>query len=266
MSYGNPEALPYMYRVIEFMAQMRYPIVFKGAMVLRTLLANKGFTTSRMTEDVDGDWVNSDITNEALLYYVKLAVDSLNVPNLYVEQHRRFDATKSAGFHMKFVGNTDPFFSMDIGVKGNNFYTSYSTINGVEFYGSTTAKIITDKIIAVSSKVVRRRTKDIYDLFLLSGFEGVTIHDIDSIIPTCKNQLGDFDIFRNGVEGKNGLRYGYDKLEGVFNKPNFDIVYKAATSICRPFISGEYGVKDGVWMIDRSTGIGNWFDRTGTIY
>lgn len=46
-----------MVRFIEELSKLNVPVVFKGAIVLKTALTGINLTTTRETRDVDGDWV-----------------------------------------------------------------------------------------------------------------------------------------------------------------------------------------------------------------
>lgn len=51
--------LELMVRMIEELAKLNAPIVFKGAVVLKFALPGDLFPMTRETMDIDGDWVGS---------------------------------------------------------------------------------------------------------------------------------------------------------------------------------------------------------------
>ncbi len=257
MSYGNEKALPLMIRVMEAIALSGYPIVFKGAMVLKTLTAQKGLNTSRLTEDIDADWVGKPITNEDLERVIVDAVARSGLRGLRVEMTRDFGERRSAGFNFYIQGRDKALFTMDIGVKGNNFHTSYVTVNGVTFRGSSPQKMYADKISAISTRSVFRRVKDVYDLFLLSYFDGFRVIDINRVLKESGRDLGGFEAFLTQSHAPKGVGYAYGKLEGIENKPPFDVVFNRVKRFCQPYMDGSYKHCNQLWVID-SKGNGSW--------
>ena len=105
-----------------------------------------------------------------------------------------------------------------------------------------------DKLRSISNKTMMRRVKDIYDISTMSGISGYTITSVLEIYQYEKRELGDFRTF---VERVPEIRHAYDRLRGIPNKPEFDVVYAKVSEICMPFITGDYkmcgrGV-DAVW-------------------
>lgn len=262
MSYGSMDAILSMNRVMEYMASKGYPLVFKGAMLLKNIVGFIGVPDSRMTKDIDADWVVPNVTNEGLFALVTDAVSSLENPTLYVEQHRLFSEGVGAGFKVfrRKAGVKDMlYFSMDIGMKRNDFAKQYISINGVTFWGSSIEKIISDKVSAVSSVKIARRTKDIYDIYLIGKYlEGFNLYDIRRVIQLKDKPLDDFNSFLTNKEGRAGMRHAYDALRDVSNKPSFDTIWEACYRFCLPFITGDYQKCNGVWLRNPHTGYVNW--------
>lgn len=256
MSYSSTDSIALMYRLIESMALLDYPVVFKGAMVLKSL-TNGVRDTERLTKDIDGDWQGS-ITNATLLDRIQYAVFKMGIPDLYVVRKRDFGEGTSAKFVVYSTKSDKQLLSMDLGVRNNPSSISYLTVNGVQFRGSNPNKIFADKVTAISNHTVYRRVKDIYDLFLLSGIDGFSTQEINKILPTLRNSLGDFDDFKNGVMKEKGLKHAYDMMRSVHNKPDFAYLYSEVYSFCKPFIEGYPAQYDLYWVRNRNTGIGEW--------
>lgn len=254
MSYGNSDVIPLMYHLMGAMASLGYPIVFKGAMVLNAL--KLPVDTARMTQDIDGDWVSPEITNERLLDSLNYALTSLGNTGLHVEQTRTFAQGRSAGFVVKRRQDDFTLFTLDIGVKGNNFYVPYTKGN-VTFYGSHPNKIYADKVSAISTNKVYIRTKDIYDMYLLS-FLNITFstRDIVEVLFSSDKTLGDFSSFLNDTKPK-GIEYAYNKLDGITNKPDFASVHKRVATFIKPFILTNTP-PNGFWEVNSQTGQGSW--------
>lgn len=158
-----------MVRFIEELSELNAPIVFKGAIVLKTALKDSQIATQRGTRDVDGDWVMSEPTMEVLLNTVSTALSKVG-DEYSVVVTREYGANKSAGFSVQNIETLEQLFTFDLSVKKNPFYsTYYSTVNGIAFRGATPAKMVADKLHGISTRTVFRRCKDIVDLYLLSS-------------------------------------------------------------------------------------------------
>lgn len=238
-----------MYRIIEIMAVMRLPVVFKGALVLNQALKEMGMTSNfRQTRDIDLNWLNGNVSNEELTNTITEAVNLLGVPNLRVVSKREANIERdtSAGISIK-RGTTD-LFSFDISLKDNPFTAVYKTNSGVNFLGSSLHKIFADKVRSASHVTLVRRSKDIYDLYVMSSISGYSIKNTLEIHEYESKGLGEFDVFLRKIPD---LRHAYNRLEGIHNKPSFDVAYRRVRDFCIPFITGEYrnfvGGTDGVW-------------------
>lgn len=243
MAYASQEAMTSMFKLIETMTDMGLPVIFKGGMVLRTFSATVG-VASRMTRDLDMSWFQEDLTNESLLAAVRSAVHRTGMEGYEVTLVRKFSETRGAGIEVRKPGSSVVFFSLDVTVKdsytgGESFYVQYPSLGrGTPFKGSSPNKMVADKIMAVSNRVVIRRTKDLFDLGVLSQVSGYNTHIIYTLMQQNSGSLGDFDVFLNQREGKTGLRHAYDllKIDGV--KPDFDTLMHQVTNFCAPFIEG----------------------------
>lgn len=220
-------------RFVEELSMLRAPIVFKGAVVLKTAVANLGLGTDRSTQDVDGDWVGAPPTMqqlEALVQSAALRVDS----SLVVKTKRAYGEGRSAGFVVLGVDGKQ-YFSVDISVKQNQFYQGYFTMHGMHFVGASPQKMFADKVAAVSSNRIFRRIKDVYDLYLLSSIAGYTVADTYNVYRVTHRQLEGFNAFKTRI---NEQRHAYGKLTGVTNKPDYIVVYNRVYHFIEPFIVG----------------------------
>ena len=249
MSYGNNLGEEYMSRMISAMSRLGYPVMFKGAMVLKTATQRK-VHTSRMTKDLDLEWKMQGITNEKLFDLVKLAMRHAGL-DLVVTQTRQFAERRSASFAFTQKNSSIPVFTMDIKIDLKNlFYSSYFTADGVEFNGASLEKMYTDKAVAISTKTVFRRIKDVYDLYLLSHFSGFKLSRIAYIINQLDMKIGDYTEFLNDVDSKHGLKYAYSKLQDIENKPDFDVIYGRVKLFVEPLISKYSGDNDYKWDVN----------------
>lgn len=248
MTHGNKEVLPYMYHLIGVMSDLGYPIVLKGAVLLRVLSEGTGLEP-RLTEDIDLDWSETLITNDLLFQRITYALSLLHDATLSLEQHRLFDDQKGAGFIVKRFGRE--LFRIDIRVHNNIFVTKY-VVNNLTFLGSSPTKIVSDKLVVLSSRFLKRRVKDMYDIFVLSSIWDFSLADILNITEHSGNSLGDFSTFLNSVDGKDGLRHAYSKLTGLTTKPSFETVYTACKVFARPLIMGSGPLQNYSWSARKS--------------
>ena len=241
-----------MYKVIEQLAIMKIPVVFKGAMVLQHILKINDINNMyRSTADIDMNYIYGNKTDEDILKDIKNAIDNLQIKGLEITQTRKSGIGKSAGFSVSRLG--EKIFKLDVSIGENPFYTDYVNDNGILFYGATKEKIYTDKIIVLSERKIFRRIKDIYDLYVLSYLEGFEIDNIKNILKSMNKELGDFSQFTENIQE---LKHAYDKYDGIQNKPEFEIMYGRVRDFCMPFIVGSYKERKGYWSRER----GMWIE------
>lgn len=94
-----------MYRVIKVMGNRGYPIVFKGAMLLKHIMyTNQLESTTRITQDIDEDWIDNNISMNKLSDYVSSSIQSIGIPGLEIDCTREASAGKAAGYKVSFYG------------------------------------------------------------------------------------------------------------------------------------------------------------------
>lgn len=239
------DKLELMYKVIESMSTLKYPIVFKGALVLNHLMETKGITeTQRGTKDIDADWVGGRVSMEELLSIIKESIDCIEIDGLEVRLIREATERRSSGFEVLLENQN--LFSFDISLRKNQFTTEYITRNGVTFIGASKEKIFIDKISAISSRILYRRTKDIYDLYLLSMLEGYYIGEINYVLEHSGRRLSEFNEFINDI---GEIKNAYFKMRGIINPPEFDIMYGRVRDFCSPYITKGYTSGNGLWNV-----------------
>lgn len=255
--YGNPDAIDVMYQVMAYMSIQQYPIIFKGAMVLKLVAPDIG--TARGTKDIDADWVDTTTTNEILHREISKAVGAVCGPSFTVKQKRQFSEGRSASFDVMKRDNITPFFSFDISVKDNKFYTPYNLINNIHINGASLDKIFADKLTVLSERTILRRPKDMYDLFLLSYRSGFRMDNIIHILNATGRSLGCFDEYKTHIEGTSGLKHSYNMMRSVTNKPDFALVYLRVANFVHPFLSGQANIAPYEWLVDARTKDGSWY-------
>lgn len=240
------DTLEIMYNVIEAISILKYPIVFKGALVLNHLMETKGITeTQRGTKDIDADWVGGRISMEELLSIIKDSIACIKIDNLEVRLVREATERRSSGFEVLLKNQN--LFSFDISLVENEFITEYTTKNGVTFIGASKEKIFVDKISAISSRTLFRRAKDIYDLYLLSMLEGYYVREINYVLERSGRRLSEFSEFINDIDE---IKNAYFKMRGIINPPEFNVMYGRVRDFCSPYITNGYTSGNGLWNVN----------------
>ena len=142
------ERLYIMVRLIEELAKLDAPIVFKDAMVLKTALSGYPLNTERTTRDIDGDWVGNPPSMEYLNNIINTALSRIG-PTYTSTPYREYGQGKSAGFTIH--DNGEEIFTIDLSIKQNPYSIYYTTFNGVQFVGASPQKMFVEPFILKSS-------------------------------------------------------------------------------------------------------------------
>lgn len=231
-----------MYKIISSISKSDAPLNFKGALITNLIFEEKGYTEiQRMTKDIDANWVGNPPKMETLKEILNTAIKPIS-NNFDVIIKRNYDNGKSAGFVVKDIDSGDKIVSIDIDIKplskSKTYFYGEVGINGV-----LPDEIIADKISSISSDAVfKHRTKDIIDLYALTHCIDIRIRNIYDYCKLNSRNIYEFTAFTQNTEL---IRYAYDKLKGVTNKPNFDDVYCHLDYFLMPFIYNTS--KDLLW-------------------
>lgn len=213
------------------------PISFKGSMVLKTFLTNMGYNeTTRHTKDVDANW-NTDFnpTLEQLTESIQKVIDEQNI-SFNVEPFRMYGEGKSAGFNFVDTETGILEFSMDMDVNRVSPNLKLYEIGNIKFNGVIPEQMLADKISAISTNRIFRRSKDLIDLFYLSHVFEIDKERVLKIIEESGRTLDNFEGF---LSRKDDLIHAYERfsLEGDVYKPPFDEVYDKVYEYIKPFIA-----------------------------
>lgn len=219
-------------RLIEELSKLQAPVVFKGCMVLKTLMRDYGVGTRRGTKDLDIDWVDTSMTQEEITETLNKALSRVAFC-LRAELFREFKQYQSAGYKVYF--GEHEMFRCDVNVSECKHTAVYRTANGVAFTGSAPRNILANKLHATSERVVFRRVKDVYDLYLISHLDVFSISETRQVLEDNGEVLGEFKEFLTGTDM---LSHAWSKFKGVENKPDFQVLYDRVTHFIKPFIDG----------------------------
>lgn len=226
------ELMEFLYRIMEKMAGAGVPIVFKGAMVLNLAIRdNNPSKVERATRDIDGDWTGEFPTMETMEQALRNAVKKVD-SSMEVQAARIFGEKRSAGF--KIVNeNGEKVAGVDLSVRQNRFCRPYiSYVNGVSLNGASLSKMLSDKIYAISSGNVCRRTKDVLDIYVMSFIMKIDADELHRIWKESGRVLGDFKEYKIRFSE---LEEAYGKMKGIKNKPDFIEVYNRVSDIVHMF-------------------------------
>lgn len=230
------ELMELLYRIMEELSSAGVPIVFKGAMILNLVLReNNPSHIERGTHDIDGDWIGQSPTMEQIECALRNAVKRVD-PSLDVAAYRSFAPRRAAGFEI--LSPVDgKIASIDLSIRENKFIQPYpSYISGVTITGASLTKMLSDKIYAVSDERICRRVKDLLDIYAMSYIAEFTVGELLAIWEQTGRALGDFSGFREKV---GELRLGYEKMQGVKNKPPFSELYFSLKELFSVFMEAE---------------------------
>jgi len=237
-----------MYQIIGAISGLDAPMVFKGALITKLILAENGYTAfERPTVDIDANWVGAPPKMEELVRIINRSLASFN-GEFYAEARREYGEKKSAGIAIADAATGNRIVSMDISIKpvaGSKVY----------FYGEVGIKgvlaneILADKITVLSKPIIFRRVKDLVDVYALAHCVEVRttgIYDVLMNIPV--REVGTFDEF---IHRKQDVEHAYDRLKGIENKPPFAHVYNYVMSFIQPFADRDIAPR--VWNSEKAS-------------
>lgn len=214
-----------MYQVMKAIYDSGIPIDFKGSMVLKACLVEADYPDEiRHTVDIDANWYSATQPSaEQMTDSLQRALSKSNI-ELDVKLYRMYGEGRSAGFELADKATNEVLFTMDVDVNRPIAPTQIYEISGFMFRGVSPSQMLADKVSAISTDKVFRRTKDVVDLFYLSK---VVPFDCADVMLRLKESGRSLDGFKGFLHGKNELMHAYEKFRfnGNVDKPPFDDVY-----------------------------------------
>jgi len=220
-----------MYRLLGRISESDAPIVFKGALITKLILAESGYNTlDRRTVDIDANWTDTPPSMEHLVGIINRALGELS-GQFYAVAVREYAENKSAGISILAQGTDEEIMTMDISIKpvvGSKVYH----YGEVAIRGVLANEILADKIAVLSSYKMFRRAKDMVDVYALTHCISVQTTDIFAIIENKRRELGGFEAF---INQRGNVEHAYGKLAGIEGKPPFEDVYSYLLDFIQPF-------------------------------
>lgn len=195
----------------------------KGCFALTMQASYRGAKVNRLSRDLDlqildiDKWTdmidNFDNINKHSKLNIKYQISKINVMG------------KTVRYSIK--GNNGVRFSVDANNDPNRYSYDKISINGVKVNFFTPNIMLADKLASVASEHIYRRTKDLYDIYLISS---VFEFKLPKLIRRIKSKR---DIDTSHIEIYNpksldDLKKGYEALQFMEGsaKPDFDEVYE----------------------------------------
>ena len=195
----------------------------KGCFALTMQASYRGAKVNRLSRDLDlqildiDKWTdmidNFDNINKHSKLNIKYQISKINVMG------------KTVRYFIK--GNNGVRFSVDANNDPNRYSYDKISINGVKVNFFTPNIMLADKLASVASEHIYRRTKDLYDIYLISS---VFEFKLPKLIRRIKSKR---DIDTSHIEIYNpksldDLKKGYEALQFMEGsaKPDFDEVYE----------------------------------------
>jgi len=224
-----------MYKILGNISAANSPIVFKGALITKLILAEHGFEdVERITNDIDGNWIDTPPSMIILADTINQSLGDLK-SKYYAAAIREYGEKKSAGISIIEKNTNDRIILMDISIKpviGSKIYH----YGEAKIKGVLVDEIISDKISVLSGNYIFRRTKDMIDVYALSSCVDFQTKEIFDIYEKTKREINSFDAF---LTRKSDLEHAYNKLKGVEGKPDFANIYFHLDNFLRPFIEKD---------------------------
>lgn len=226
-----------MYKILGKISDMGAPIIFKGALITKLILAEHEFSEiERMTKDIDANWIADPPSMTVLAQTINQSLGELQEQYVAVVS-REYGERQSAGISIREKSTGDDIISMDIDIKP-------LIDSKVYFFGETSIKgvlaneILADKISSMSSDAIyKHRAKDLIDVYALTHCVEIHTLDIYDVCDKAKRKIYPFSAFNNRKEE---IEHAYNKLKGIDGKPAFSAVYDYLKEFVKPFEEKDY--------------------------
>ncbi len=144
-------------------------------------------------------------------------------------------------------------FKMDMNIKGNHIITvEYSPILNLTTYDAYT--MLSDKITAVSSKIIFRRMKDLYDITVLAAIQSYSYNNILEHLNIKHPNVKLVNMLT--PENFSDLEHAYQMYKGITNKPYIGELIGYSSTFLEPLYIG-YHQGDLTWNTQESKWVKN---------
>jgi len=237
-----------MYQILGRICETDAPVVFKGALITKLILAEHEYTVlERQTRDIDANWIGASPSMSELENTVNRSLKMFD-GKFRAEAFREYGDKKSAGLYIIENATDEKIVTMDVDIRpicGSRIY-HYGEV-GIR--GVLANEILADKITVLSGIRMFRRSKDLIDVYALTHCVKVFSIEIFEIIENKHLELGKFTEFLTRCDD---VEHAYTKLQGVEGKPPFEDIYPYLTKLIYPFAQRDktprtWDYKKHVW-------------------
>ena len=220
-----------------------------GTALMSKLIECNRLDKFRLTTDIDIHCSNRELWIE---FYNNIEDILNNNDRGYVykitkrrSEEKGLDKSDSLVFELADCGVTYKF-KIDMNIKSDKIITvDYSPILHMSTYDVAT--MLTDKIVAVSSQKIFRRTKDLYDITVLVSMYPV---EYNSILKHIRMKYGDIKL-EDYITSENysDIKHAYNMFNGIENKPDVRDLIITCKDFLIPFYSNNE--TNMVWNTER---------------
>lgn len=229
-------------KLVDYMGKDK--LTFQGGYVLTKILPD---TMVRATTDIDFNVIKKEYIND-VLEFMKLVVNTLLDKKIVSDHRIRYGDANDITYGLKMIrsSNGSRKIGFDIGLCTYTTGLISTNINDKEVQIYSVERMLSDKISAMYSRVRGRRTKDLYDIYLLSEKFDINMIKLGELIEVhgglscedspCSEEA--IEVLRKGYESLKVLSIRDKNIE--LSKPSFiDVFNRLGTlvsAIGRPYI------------------------------
>ena len=152
------------FMAVQFARELRNCIAFKGGYILNQILP----TQSRLTRDID-----FSIEDYNLYLNVKDTLQSIaeQFKNVGLIDNYRIkeDISETSSGGIDLYRNSSKILGVDVGLHGISWGITEMNLKGEETVRFSIERMLADKLMAILSRKRFRRTKDLYDLWVITN-------------------------------------------------------------------------------------------------
>lgn len=223
-------------KVVEQINEANPSVIFRDDVAIACLLGRANvIRPERMIFNINFDWAGGWPSNNQLIVTMRGIVKGINkkLNILLVEEckdreHVIMDVVSEE--------NMRAIFNMSVGFRERGRFIRYNMVgNRRAINGYTVEQLVADRILLISDRcsIDDTKVKAMYDLYLLASISGYCVDNVMSIINSYRKKLGNFS---DCLCRKDAVRNEYNKLEGIENKPDFNLLWSRVDILIEPFI------------------------------
>jgi predicted nucleotidyltransferase component of viral defense system len=224
-------------------------LAYKGGYIL-----NKRIPNCRFTKDVDLSIAQKELYLDVKRVMTEIANHFIS-KGIVTSYTIKEDVTETLNGGIQFYNSSnEKTIGVDVGLHPLSFGITSLTISIGDFNVFSIERSLSDKLFVVCSRKRFRRTKDLYDIYMLTTLFDITYKLLSECI---EYRSVDWNLFPSSEEVLVQLEYAYNKLtigkEGdtfVKEKPIFQIVMAQLVAFCDPFLTSRSLVTN--WNHERS--------------